>query len=80
MSTSVEHENESTRAIEDQTMHIASDTFLAAAGGSVLLALVLKVAGRNTAANFVGQWVPSILCLGIYNKLVKSERAEHGDY
>jgi hypothetical protein len=41
---------------------------------------------RKTWANFVGQWVPTILILGIYNKLVKTfsppyseeQRLQHG--
>lgn len=43
-------------------------------------ALALKAMGRDAAANFVGQWVPTLLMLGVYNKIVKvmgSDRTEH---
>ena len=47
--------------------------FLGLAGGAVALSLGLELAGHGKTANFVGQWVPTILLLGIYNKLVKLE-------
>jgi len=31
----------------------------------------LKIAGRDQAALFVGQWAAPFLLLGIYNKIVK---------
>jgi len=34
------------------------------------------IAGRKNLANFVGQWVPTILIVGLYNKLVKVEGSE----
>jgi hypothetical protein len=59
-------------AIEDQTAKLPSDTFLWAAGASVLGALVLRVFfNRKDDAQFVGQWAPTLLILGLYNKLVK---------
>ena len=33
--------------------------------------LALAVAGRGKRSVFVGQWVPTILVLGLYNKMVK---------
>jgi hypothetical protein len=32
--------------------------------------------GQRNVANFVGQWVPTILIIGLYNKLVKLEGSE----
>ena len=58
-------------AIESQTAKLPSDTFLWAAGGSIFTSLVLKLAGRDRDALFVGQWAPTFLLLGLYNKLVK---------
>jgi hypothetical protein len=58
-------------AIESQTAKLPSDTFLWAAGGSIAASLALKISGREHAALFVGQWAPTFLLLGIYNKLVK---------
>lgn len=38
------------------------------------LSLALLLSGRRQVANFVGQWVPTILVMGLYNKLLK----QHG--
>ena len=59
------------RAIETQTAKLPSDTFLWAALASIGLSLSLKFSGRKHDALFVGQWAPTFLLLGIYNKLVK---------
>ena len=59
------------RAIEQQTAKLPSDTFLWLAGGSIATSLTLKIMGRDKDALFVGQWAPTFLILGLYNKLVK---------
>lgn len=59
------------RAIENQTAKLPSDTFLWLAGGSIATSLTLKIMGRDKDALFVGQWAPTFLILGLYNKLVK---------
>jgi hypothetical protein len=59
------------RAIEEQTARLPSDTFLWLAGGSIVASLALKMSGREKDALFVGQWAPTFLILGLYNKLVK---------
>jgi hypothetical protein len=59
------------RGIEAQTAKLPSDLFLWAGVGSVIGALALKAMGREKDANFVGQWVPTLLILGLYNKVVK---------
>ena len=59
------------RAIEQQTAQLPSDTFLWAALGSIGASLILQMLGKRNAGNFVGQWVPTILLFGVYNKLVK---------
>lgn len=59
------------RAIEQQTARLPSDTFLWAALGSIGISLTFKLTGKDEAANFVGQWAPTFLILGLYNKLVK---------
>jgi len=60
-------------AIEEQTAKIPSDVFLWAALGSMAVSLGLQIAGIKHKSLFVGQWAPSFLLLGIYNKLVKLE-------
>jgi hypothetical protein len=57
--------------IERQTAKFPSDWFLWAAGGSILTSLILKSNKRHHDALFVGQWAPTFLLLGVYNKLVK---------
>ncbi len=59
------------RAIEQQTARLPSDTFLWLAWGSIAASLVLKVMGRDKDALFVGQWAPTFLIHGVYNKIVK---------
>jgi hypothetical protein len=59
------------KAIEKQTSKVPSDAFLWAAGGAVAASLVLRLMGKKSASNFVGEWVPSILICGVYNKIVK---------
>ena len=57
--------------LEQQTAKIPSDVYLYASLGSMVASLVLKILDKNDEALFVGQWAPSFLLLGIYNKLVK---------
>jgi hypothetical protein len=57
--------------IEEQTAKIPSDVYLWAALGSMAVSLALKLMRQNSASMFVGQWAPSFLLLGVYNKLVK---------
>jgi hypothetical protein len=59
------------KTIERQTSKIPSDTFLWAAVGSIAASLTLQLAGKRAASNFVGQWAPTFLILGLYNKVVK---------
>jgi len=66
------------RSIEEQTSKLPSDTFLWVALGSVGVSLGLMLFGAEKKANFVGQWAPTFLILGLYNKMVKlhgSDRA-----
>ncbi len=69
-------EGEVTKAIEHYTSQVPSGTYLSLAVGSIGLSLALRVLGQKHAATFVGQWVPTILLLGLYNKLVKIEGSE----
>ncbi len=67
-----------TRMIEHQTAKIPSGVFLGLAIGSMVTSLGLAlVQGKSKGwANFVGQWAPSFLILGLYNKLVKVEGSD----
>jgi hypothetical protein len=59
------------RSIEHYTAQLPSDTFLWAAFGSIGLSLTLRALGNKHDALFVGQWAPTFLLLGLYNKIVK---------
>lgn len=58
-------------AIEEQTAKIPSDVYLWAAFGSIAGSLALKLMKKHKSALFVGQWAPTFLLLGNYNKMVK---------
>ena len=60
------------RAIEQETARLPSDWFLWAAFGAIGTSLTLRIAGQKDAANFIGEWAPTILILGMYSKIVKA--------
>ena len=64
------------RSIEQQTARLPSDLFLWAAFGSIAGSLAFNMSKKPHAALFVGQWAPTFLLLGIYNKLVKLHGSE----
>jgi hypothetical protein len=59
------------RTIEGQTAKLPSDTFLWASMASMAASAALHFTGNKQASVFVGQWAPTLLILGVYNKLVK---------
>jgi hypothetical protein len=72
-STMQKNEGKTTTMIEEQTARVPSVTYLALAVGSMVASAALMVAGKKQAANFIGQWAPSLLVIGLYNKVVKLE-------
>jgi hypothetical protein len=66
-------EGELTKTIEDYTARVPSGTYLGVAVGAMGLSLVAQLAGRGKWGNFMEQWVPTWLLLGLYNKIVKTE-------
>lgn len=70
--TAREHkEGKVAKMIEEQTAKLPSDTFLWASVGSMIASLTLKIMKKDDVSLFVGQWAPSFLLLGLYNKIVK---------
>jgi len=69
-----EREDDFTSSIESQTSQIPSSGYLGAAIASMAASAVLKIMGKDDWALFVGQWAPSFLIIGVYNKMVK----QHG--
>ena len=60
------------RTIEKQTAKLPSDLFLWGAIGCIGPAFTLHfLMGRKEDGLYVGEWVPTLLILGTYNKLVK---------
>jgi hypothetical protein len=68
------------KTIEEQTSKLPSDTFLWMAVGAMTASATLQLMGNKHVSLFVGQWAPTFLIFGIYNKLVKqlgSDRTEN---
>ena len=66
------------RAIEQQTARLPSDLFLWAAGASIAGSLMRQICGKQHESLFIGQWAPTLLILGLYNKLVKVAGSDPG--
>ena len=67
-------EDRVTATIESQTSKVPSSTYLFAAIGCMAASAILQITRKDSWAAFVGQWAPSILIMGVYNKQVK----QHG--
>ena len=61
--------------IESQTQKIPNLFFLGLAGASVIgsLMVAMRAKERTDLANFLGQWAPTLLLFGVYNKMIKLE-------
>lgn len=59
------------RTIESQTAKVPSDLFLWGAGAAIGGSLVCMLLGKKHISQFIGQWAPTLLLLGVYNKIVK---------
>jgi hypothetical protein len=61
-----------TRRLERQTSKIPSGGYLSLAIGSMLISAGIALfAEKKEYASFVGLWAPSLLMIGVYNKLFK---------
>ena len=72
-------EDQFTKTIESYTAAVPSTGYLAVAIGAMGLSLACQVAGRGKWGNFIAQWVPTWLIIGLYNKLVKVEGHDRYD-
>lgn len=66
-------EGKVTKRIEDQTARVPSLTYMGLAVGSMIASAACMLTGRKQLAQFIGQWAPSLLIIGLYNKVVKVE-------
>lgn len=70
-------EGQLTRKVEEQTARIPSLGYLGFAFGSIAVSASLAFFFKKRDwANFIGLWAPSILLLGLYNKVVKVEHEQ----
>jgi hypothetical protein len=64
------------KAIEEQTAKLPSDMFLWAAMGSIAGSLTFHLMGQRHTGLLIGQWAPTFLILGLYNKVVKQQGSD----
>ena len=72
-------EDEFTKSVEAYTAAIPSSAYLAVAVGAMALSLFCQMTGRGKWGNFIAQWVPTWLIIGLYNKVVKQEGHDRFD-
>jgi hypothetical protein len=72
-------EDQFTKTIESYTAAIPSTGYLAVAIAAMAVSLMCQVTGKGKWGNFIAQWVPTWLIIGLYNKLVKLEGHDRSD-
>ncbi|HEX2242014.1 MAG TPA: hypothetical protein VHK27_01910 [Gammaproteobacteria bacterium] len=75
----VDSEDRYTKNIESYTAAIPSSAYLGVAVGAMALSLFCQITGRGKWGNFIAQWVPTWLIIGVYNKMVKLEGHDRYD-
>jgi hypothetical protein len=71
----MQREGNLTSNVEQQTAKAPSILWLGLAVSAMAASAALVATGRKQIGNFIGQWAPSILVIGLYNKLVKEVAA-----
>ncbi len=59
--------------------NLPSGVYYGGVFGSILLSVGLYLSGRREAGIFVGLWAPTILNLGLYNKLLRPSHEVESD-
>jgi hypothetical protein len=72
-------EDQFTKSVESYTAEIPSSAYLGIAVGAMALSLLFQATGQGKWGNFIAQWVPTWLIIGVYNKLVKLEGHDWSD-
>ena len=67
------------KTVEAYTAAIPSSAYLGVAVGAMGLSLLCQMTGRGKWGNFIAQWVPTLLIIGLYNKVVKVEGHDRTD-
>jgi hypothetical protein len=70
------NEGKATTAIEANTSKAPSLLYLGLAVASMAASAAFVLSGRKQLGNFIGQWAPSILIMGVYNKIAKEAGAQ----
>jgi len=72
-------EDNFTKTVESVTAEIPSSAYLGVAVGAMAVSLFFQLTGGGKWGNFIAQWAPTWLIIGVYNKLVKLEGHDHQD-
>jgi hypothetical protein len=72
-------EDQFTKTVEEYSGAIPSSVYLGVALGAMAISLALQITGQGKWGNFIAQWVPTWLIIGVYNKLVKLEGHDQTD-
>ena len=64
---------EADRLVENQVRRVPPSLLVGLAVGSMALSAAFAVAGKLKVANFIGQWVPSLLILATFDRLMQAE-------
>jgi hypothetical protein len=72
-------EDQFTKSVEEYTAAVPSSAYLGVALGAMGISLALQLRGDGKWGNFIAQWVPTWLLIGVYNKLVKLEGHDGSD-
>ena len=57
--------------ILDTLENLPSSVYYGGVLGSIVLSVLLYISGKRESGIFVGLWAPTILNLGLYNKLLR---------
>jgi hypothetical protein len=75
MAYEMTNEGKTTSLVESQTSRAPSLVYLGLAVSAMAASAALVLTGRKQLGNFIGQWAPSILIMGVYNKIAKEAGA-----
>jgi len=67
------HQAAGMKRVDDMAAKIPNVGYMGLAVGSMLLSASLVLLKKKELGNFVGLWAPSLLIIGVYNKLVKMQ-------
>jgi hypothetical protein len=64
---------EADRVVETQVRRVPPTLLVGLALGSMVVSAAFAAAGKLKVANFIGQWVPSLLILATFDRLVQAD-------